>query len=390
MKRKLIIICLMICISIILSACKRVVCLNDKLTYPEDTEIQETREKVTEEIKKELIPFVNTTEGDSNFKYIKVKIEVPEYADIITYYVYEKAVFYVVDYSDAIRQELIEFENRYSTQIRKYNMLTGEDELVYEFTGEAIRLYEICFNGAELIWEQSIQNNLGDWAIYGMNIDEEIPYLITDYSEYKQRNEKTVCIDLWLSENYIFWKYNAKDNADYSSLYRYDFDSDEVTELVTLPLRYPECQWYEDGLIALSYSRYSGVSTTLIYDENGNQKYSYEMIENSNREKCNSQIYVWIDNSEYNQICIYVRDLESNQCYKLAQQGFHEYAILDDYVIFVDDGLKSYRMGDVSFKTILEGKVLGLTLNNMTNEIFGCCTQTKDILEIISIYLETS
>ena len=385
MKRKLLITCLTIITCLLFPACSRVVDLRNEPTQPTETvempEETTTETNTTEEETTEFaIVIKNKTEGTSDLKYTQLEIETNEKESFSPYYIYENNLFYgfaITDESD---------EKIRNKQIRKYNLLTGDDEPVYEFSESDVRVCDFYFNGSEFIWAQYTQYSPCNWSIYRMNIDDKIPCLISDYSEYNHRNLTHESVDLHIIGDSVFWLYNAMDDVNDTTLYNYDIDNAELTEVITLDARTVVFDSCSNGILTIhdEVETVDGIRKTYYtFDENGTE------IDFGNELNAvfNSEIMVWYDDYK-----LYVRDLQDNQLYELEQFLGDRFYILDKYVITESEGIiRSYCVGEQHHETIMEADYdrMGIfDLNENTNELYCFDTRTKGVIKITNLYLE--
>ena len=107
---------------------------------------------------------------DLDLKVSEVSIDLEPYAEVRTCCLYNEKVFYALDYMNFYDDPMgekgeQEFDKRHNSQIRMYDILSGEDRLVYQYNEDfCVAITDLQFNGEYLLWEDYNEYQ-GDWTI---------------------------------------------------------------------------------------------------------------------------------------------------------------------------------------------------------------------------------
>ena len=160
---------------------------------------------------------------EHDIKILECEFSIPEHSQVDAFYVYDNTVYYSVGFSDYLENNtgfhFVEFEEKYSTQIRSFNMESKEDSLLYQYKDDkCINVTDMVCNGTYLIWEDY---QIDGWRIQKLSLTEdEEPEVIVDSDAYES--------GLWtitpvITEDSLYW-YDKSDELDNPvTLYRYDF-----------------------------------------------------------------------------------------------------------------------------------------------------------------------
>ena len=162
------------------------------------------------------------------FQITECTLDTPEIC-VGSYCVYDGKVYYEVNYSEQLidqtgRSENIPFEEKYNTEIRSHDMVSGTEEVIYKYSADwCVDIKDIVCNGKYLIWE-----DVDDvWKVNVLEVGTDTyPVVVVTGAQ----NEG----DLWeivptVTEEDIYWyNKNGSDN-NCISLYRYNFAKQEIS-----------------------------------------------------------------------------------------------------------------------------------------------------------------
>lgn len=323
---------------------------------------------------------------DSLGKDVKItegRIAFPEHGQTGSFCVYGDTIYYVVGFSDYLAnntgEDLVEFEEKYNTQIRAFNMETKEDSLLYQYKEDkCIEVTDLVCNGTYLIWE----DYKPDWRIQKLLLAEGgEPEVIFDKSVYESGTLWSVTPTI--THDNLYW-YDQNDSTQNPvTLFQYDFKTAKTEVFQSnLDLSSPHahvsvvndiCTFFEKG----------NEDETVIYIcdlEKGYQRTLTVPVEVSNPIS-DGEICVWLKGENYDDRKImYVYDLSEGSFEEIRIPYVFSYGILGGYIVVnqrSDDfqGNNQLLCYDVKTKTYLtaassEDMCYGYSLRGLSENIY--------------------
>lgn len=321
---------------------------------------------------------------ESDFIAEKVKIddfEINTQSDgnIRTFCIYDDTMYYTLDFlnyfenSTGLKSDIV-FEEKYNTQIRSYNLESGNDILLYQYEEEeCIEVTDMQCNGKELVWEDYTKENT--WNIKKMTINSDT--LPEDIFSYDAEKGKMDSITLSITADSLFW-FDQIDNGDKPIiLNKYDFKSKKITiEKKGLSLSSP----YEHVNLT------DGVCTT--YETNKDDTTIIHVIDVKNKDQLDisepGSVSSPISNGEF---CVWVKGYDSNDrktlfIYDITRDTLEQieipyafsYGIIKDLILVnQQDGIYCYDVKNKEYKNLIETENIsyGYTFQGLNNNIYA-------------------
>lgn len=123
-------------------------------------------------IKKDTQEEAFTSVETSACKIEEYTLSVPENTYVDAFCYEDKYIYYGVSYSsyfESIRNAGgdIDFSDEYATQIRRYNVETANDELVYQYdVRDCVEITDMQYDNGKVIWEDYLGDN-STWRVVG-------------------------------------------------------------------------------------------------------------------------------------------------------------------------------------------------------------------------------
>lgn len=338
--------------------------------------------------KEELQTYVYQEEESlgKNIKISECEFPIPEHGQVDTFYVYNNVVYYSVGFSDYLENNtgyhFVQFEEKYNTQIRSFDMESKEDSLLYQYKEDmCIAVTDMQCNGTYLVWEDYKAN---EWNLQKFSLlsAEEPETIVSRNTVYESGTLSTITPTI--TEDSLYW-YDQKDESDSPiALYQYEFETRKINIVhsnLDLSSPYTHVSILND--ICTYFKKISkDMSTIYIYDLKGEEKASLTVPTNVSNPISNGEICVWLTGEDYyDRKMLYVYDLLEKTYEQIDVSDAFSYGILGDYLIVnrIDynqhnyDGIFCY---DVKSKTYLplagvENAIYGFTLHGLTGNIYA-------------------
>lgn len=259
---------------------------------------------------------------------------------------YGEDLVYEVNYHDSLTDQTglkgdVPFEDKYNTQLRRLNMTTGEDELLYKYDAEGcVDITDVVFNEHYLVWETMEDT----WKLHLLRLGQDSAVeTIVDGTQNAGDLDKVI---LTLKEDELFWynKNGLEDNC--ISLCSYNIPNKELHSYKSgLDLRSPYTKPAIIEEICTTFSR---------KQEDGNQIYitdmdkKEEVVLNVNMSVCNpisnDEYCIWTQGygGESSNIYVYDFDTQTGSVISLGEASCFSYALLGEYIIINQRGTSKY------------------------------------------------
>lgn len=269
----------------------------------------------------------------------KFIISTPDDSGVGTFCVYDEMVYYAVGFYSHLENPTgmspIEFEDKYNTQIRSYNIESKEDTLLYKYEEEeCVNVTDLQCNGTELVWEEYPKNSV--WNIRKLSLDgdtvDEIPEIISCYGA----EEKMWSVILTITKDSLYWYNQILETDNPISLYKYDFKTKKTSvEKTGLSLESP----YEhvsiiDG-ICTTYEKEEDNSTTIhVYDIAKKEETDLHVTTDIRSPISNGEICVWMTGGNlWDRSKIFVYDMSKKVLEQIAVSEAFSYGIVENRVL---------------------------------------------------------
>ncbi|MBQ8519619.1 MAG: hypothetical protein IJ455_08490 [Agathobacter sp.] len=297
------------------------------------------------------------TNQDLELKISEVSVDIDSRAEARTCFVYEEKVFYSLDYEfffqDPTWSDGIEFDKSYNTQIRMYDMKSGEDRLLYQYDEEfCVVVLSLQYNGKTLIWEESNSHSVA-WKIMAYDIEEDIkPHVLFKYGDVDgELNSATPKI----TEDSVLW-YDLIKGRDYESvIYKYDFMRNNITVLKDgIDTWTPYARITLEDNVLLTY-KYQNDSTS-IFIEKESDCVTVETLGKVEALRGNNEMCAWRKSAEKHKN-IQVYDIKNDLFYYIPTDYYFSFTVLDNVIIVnQDNGVYAYNIIDKTYMSIRESE----------------------------------
>ena len=168
--------------------------------------------------------------------------------------------------------------------------------------------------------------------------------------------------EIAVTDEYIFWIDKSSQNKECKSIYRYDFATKDIMEIVT--------DIYEDSsenVVCYDnritvYENKGNDYVVSVYDFSGRKRYFFESDDRIYNAICNSKMCVWINDGEegLRNTTIVINDLINNKKYKLEKEHFVKIALIENQLLINDRELFSVLLGENKEKCVTVPENIGL------------------------------
>lgn len=299
---------------------------------------------------------------------LKEKLSVASYEiplekdeSVQAYCVYEKWIYYALDYQLVFEnpegnRTVPEFSDKYQTQIRRRNIETGEDEMLYKYDSTAwVSVITMQCNGKDLIWEDSRHENECGWSICHMKLDgsQEVEIILAEDMQMGRLS----CISPTIYEDSIFW-YDLLEGEGFNGVaYEYEFDTKKYRvafEDVRFASPYEQIPLVGD---AMTTYRYEGKEASRIYiSEKSGKKKEIKVPGNIRDAISNRKICVWLkgyeayDNREQLMLC----EFASGEAEQINIPSIFSHALTENFLIInTPDGVYAYDTAEKEYVELI-------------------------------------
>lgn len=339
MKEKIVIILSMLCI--FFSGCVR------DVTTEREFESATPSPTIESESQTEEYDCITIEKSDiqSEYTYSTVDIEIPEYATLTSYCVYNNLVYYSYNYLDYIYQGGVdEITDTYNNQICVYDIESKTSEVIYTVPVDTEYITHIGCNGEQLLFVQDVFMGMeSNPKIFLMDLSQDVLKAVS------------VPLDMFVSsveliDNYIIWIAQSSDLKS-NSIYRYDYTTGDTVELINNVYAYKFEINYIEKIITICNEQKDGSINIKAYGLDGNIINSYKINTYVTAAKCNSKWVVWLQNQ-----MLFYYDFASDKVHGLLGYAT-DFELIDDRIISVGySGVYSYKLDDVSQKYIFKSE----------------------------------
>lgn len=326
----------------------------------------------------------------NNLKMEMFKIKIPNGGQINSFCIYNNTVFYVVDFYNYFENPTgekphIDFEKKYNTQIRSFELENNEDLLLYQYDEEkCVQVTDMQCNGKELVWEDYIDVN--SWNIKKMSLSEN--GVAENIFSYEPEKGIMTAITLTITDDGLFW-YNQVGDGVYSiELCRYDFETKKVSiEKAGLSLSYPfEHINILDGIYTTYKTNLN--NTTQIYIDNlkNKEELILNVAGNIRNPVSNGEICVWLVFDDYQDgESIFIYDIKGQTMEKVDVPYVLSYGLVGNLLLVnQEDGLYCYDVKNKEYENIIKTEIpFGYTFQGQQNNIYAY--KPGEGLQIINI-----
>lgn len=299
------------------------------------------------------------TEQNLELEVSEVSVEIDSRAGARSCFLYENKIFYSLDYEaffqDSTWNEGQTFDKTYNTQIRMYDINSGEDKLIYQYDEEyCVIVQSLQYNGKTLIWEESsVQNDA--WKVMacdvvGTDLEAKMPYVLFKYGDADGKLNSATPI---ITEDAVLW-YDLIKGRDYESvIYKYDFKQNNITVLKSgIDTWTPYDRVICEGNLLISYKY--GADSSNIFIEEGTNTITVDILGKVAGLRGNNKICAWKKSVDENRE-IQVYDIKNDDFYYVCTDYFFSFAVLDDTLIInQDNGVWAYDIENMTYMPIQE------------------------------------
>lgn len=316
--------------------------------------------------------------------------------------VYGEDLVYEVNYKGFLTDQTglkgdIPFEEKYNTQLRRVNMTTSEDELLYKYdTQRCVDITDIVFNEQYLAWETMEDT----WKIHLLHLNQDSPVeAIVDGVQNVGDLDEVI---LSLKADELFWYNKNGSENNCISLYSYNIPNKEIYSYKSgLDLR---SQYTKPAIIEETCTTFSRKQ------EDGNQIYitdidkKKEVVLNVNMSVCNpisnDEYCIWTNGygGESNNIYVYDVDSNTGSVISLGEASCFSYALLGEYIIinqrgtsqYGEEGLYCFSPDACEYHRFegLEDKTVLHTFQGVDGNVYFQVGDDTDVFGVVNITLE--
>lgn len=275
--------------------------------------------------------------SEQDIKISECEFSIPEHSQVDAFCVYNNIVYYVVGFSDYLENNtgshFVEFEEKYNTQIRSFNMNSKEDCLLYQYKEDnCINVTDIVCNGNYLIWEDYQSD---EWKIQKLSLaEDEVPEIIIDNSTYESGTLWT--ITPVITEDSLYW-YDQSDEPDNPvTLYRYDFETKKTDTFQSgLDLSSPYTHVsIVNGICTFFEKKDKDKSIIYIYNLAKKELTTLTVPMDVSNPISNGEICIWLKGEDYyDREILYVYNLLEGSFEQINVSNAFSYGILGEYII---------------------------------------------------------
>lgn len=332
---------------------------------------EKTTEKTTEENTEDSTEYfdvlVSTDETPGDIVYSIEKVEVPPNAEMSSWFLYDKYIFYAYDYSDYLTaQDIVPdtdgAKSEYAGKILMLDMETGESRVIRSIANTDAMISDIEYNGRYLKWfEDTIENCIT------RVLDMKTGDMVFDASR-----RESGCRYATITKDYIFWIGNEVelDGKERYSLYRYDFETKDTVELIKKEFLNDNFSIeVSQKVITVCSSALERPTHIMGYDFDGNLLYNYETDGLVTSSYCNSYGVVWRRGIE----AVLFYEAESGKIYNLGYAP--SIVLIGDCIVMGGSygGIYSYTIGSNIRKCVVKDEnraVVGLDVD-LNGDVHG-------------------
>ena len=308
-------------------------------------------------------------------------------------YIYNDIVYYSVDFIDYLTDHtgkgpVIEFEDKYNTEIRMYNVKTGENELLYKYNeARPISVSDIQCNGKALVWEDYPLGEMWRVKLFDLESRDEP----VDILSYNIDNGEMFTIVLTITDDSLFW-YDMLGGHDYPiNLYRYDLATKKTyKEIENLSLSSP----YEHVNIVngfyTTYRKHSDNTATIyIHKMDSKEKLELHIEGNVSDPISNGEICVWVAGYNSNEReKVFVYNIREDTFIEIEVPYVFSYALVNNDVLINQsyEGLYYYNTNSKKYHIIdgTEGTLYMYTVQGILNNAYAEVMGNEENLKIVN------
>lgn len=374
-KRRLFIVCMITICSLVLTSC------NNKKTVHviEYTDMKSINN----------INFTDSQDLSDKLDMIYYSFGVPDNSYVQNFCIYDSIVYYVItcyDFKnlngDYEENDPAKMTPSYTTQIRYYDAVKQENDIVYEFDGDLEHtISDIQCNGNYLVLMESDYTvnsfklniiNLTDKTVDTVDMNNSV--IMDFYARYS----------LTMMDKSIYW-FSMKQVGQKATLSKYDFETKEIDRDIVVTK--DDCQCYAYCIYKNEYimSELDDDNDKQMYMGDINSKYTnYLKIDTLMTDPlCNNKMCVWTGTSNSgNDMMLYIYDYINKDISKLEQLSYMQYGIIDRFLFINDEqGLTCYDIN--SKKKLLipatDNNSVYMIQQGMQNDLVAQCSTDIDL-----------